>query len=589
MIADSLILAQDRGISSQVLLLIERKKYLAARKLLQHELKSRPFDTQTLQLLGYSYYKEKRYKLAKDVFDRVDPIDLSIEYGYAWGYTYLKNRVWKQAIYGFKKVPQKSPQRAQAAYFLGFCYYKLKRWYVAESFLRKAKFQDSKRSQLFKDKKRRLKQLIRKKRDAELEEILANSSSKTIANKDQIIDVSSLLISQFKNVEDDVKTDDNDLLETAIEVNQISRSFDNHDLVDEHLNLTATSISLDYARVIQLSSLKKTFGGVRMSLGLDQLQTESTTETIFSLEQTTGNFAQQERSISTESYFKVYGQPFITIGLSSHQTLQLSGNFINYLPQEGGFASWGGRYGKITYGIESALLDATLTLGSGEQFDRTLKITTPEQSASLAIRKAFTQANVLFEARHIERQGTPYFSPSIYRSVISYKYLDLMTGFRRVSSYNLALESNLGEFDMLVHFLIVSRLSPESVITRQSSTELIESQAEGFSEFGLTLKYAVFAGSFLRLQGVFRSVGSYYEAFTDENGSITIFETDAQQTGIILGGNFAPFDWLMIRSDLNLTRNKYFPVNFLSQEDFKSVAPAVIYTSVFSLIVGYEF
>ena len=489
-----------------------------------------------------------------------------------------------RAIIGLKKVKKNNPKRPQAAYFLGFCYFKLKRWYVAEKFLNKK--ETKKLPKRFAPKKEKLLSLIRKLRDKELEQIVSAEGPKALA---QTVDVKSLLLPSFQDPDSDLDDERLVLVQAIQEIGQISRSLENHGYVVESLNVNASRTMFDFAGLIPFTEQKESNLGIKGSFGYESLNSEATSSTFITLEQTTGAFVRQERSKVSEAYTKLFALPFITLGFGQSHLVQLSAPFVNYFPQEGPFKSWGGKYGALSYTYAPGNFELDLSLRSGEQFDQFIDRTTPEQRLNLITQYDFGSLKLLGELRVIERKGDGFVSPSLYRGLLSGEYLDTMDGYVGHQKYKLQMVTSYGDFDLNSAFTSISRRPPEdSFVSRPSSTELVSDYSEGLDELMLSIRYGMFTGFNIHGLVLLQDFKSFVEVEDTDSGT-QVFQNDGSISSVTIGTSFSPFGWLELQSDIGFQEITYRPINYTPGEDFKKAAPDFINFSAFRLLVGYDF
>ena len=560
---------------------MKRKDYRKAQDILR-KLAENNKTTELYLLSGEVAYHLKKYKIARKLFDKVPPILLSGSNAYAYGYSHLKGKNWQEAIVGFRRVSKKSKYRGLAAYYIGFCYFKLEEWDGAKKFLKQVDF--SKLPQRLQLKRDQLLQLIEKKQDREAQEILAIAKVDSEPKLSQGIDVDALLLPDFvKEGEDEVRSDAGRFykVKALLTHQQLSRKLENHGFVNLNLNVGATKLFSELSAIFFKSSASKLKPGLQAGAGYSSLTATADEASFVSLEGTTGAFAQLEQDRSSEAFAVLKIQPFLNYQFSSAQSIQASVLALQYLSQKADVGDWSIILGKLFYKISTDDFNIATSLSQRQRQDDSFAGDTAESvfEGLGGYRHSFAKFNL--NVKSISRSGQIFINESPYRDLLVDKEIDPMDGYAGILFYSGTVELTYKNIDAIVGYTSTSKDSPAAFIPRQSSSDLMERHAEQVSQISGSARLRLFGSLSISARVYQSEITSTVEEVLLPDGTLQTFQADVTQLGAGFSASFSPFDWLQINGSYGVSENSYTPINFLETEDFyKSVPDFVRYTLI---------
>ncbi|SMF22029.1 tetratricopeptide repeat protein [Pseudobacteriovorax antillogorgiicola] len=573
----------------------DNQQYRKAGKVLVPLIREFPNRSSALELLALVYFQRGKFSQARDVFDRMNYRELSRDAGYAWGASYYAAKQWKKAVYGFKKVPRKSPYRPLAAYFLGVSYFRMKRWYPAKKFLLRA--DDDKLLPIMKRNKARMLVAIKKRRNEELRSIISSSgtgvASPGSGPKAMVIQPTpppQKFVFQDKAAELTEPESRSLSVKADLRLNQLSRTMENHGFVNETLDVIAHRESLELGLMSSFGRDQQSTFGLRAKLGYGEVSFDSTASSFITLEQTTGSFIRTEKTSLSEAYLSGWLEPYLSWSLTPMTHVQISAYIEEHGPQSDDGVVWSNRFADLSFQLNKNALEFTFNLLGGERTDEGLGTQTVETSFGAGLAWEGEPFNIAADAMITNRVGDIYVSSNPYRWLLSDLGLEAMNGYGELQSFGMRLGLNFGDLETQIRARILNRNKPNGIVTRPRQTDFIDTYGTGVDRVEAVLSYPVFEGVSLFGSGGFQAITGYVDDITLE-GSETpnYYEADAEQTNSAFGAIAQPFEWLSLNAKLGFHTTVYRPRNFSLNDAFRQENPDFSTYSSFYLNVFYEF
>ena len=567
---------------------MQRKEYKKAQDILR-KLAEKNKSTELYLLSGEVAFHLKKYAVARKLFDKVPPIMLKNASAYAYGYAHLKNKNWREAIKGFKKVGKKNRYRGLAGYYIGFCYFRLAEFDGARKYLRRVDF--SKLPKKLQIKRDQLLQLVEKKSDEQARAILDVAKDDSKPNLSEGIDVDDLLLPTYAEAGESEDTSSSGRfykIKGLVTHQQLSRKLENHGYVNLNLNVGATKVFGEISSVFFRSSNSKLKPGIQGGAGYSNLTVTADEAAFVTLSETTGAFAQLQTERQAERFAILKAQPFLNYAITDKQKLQLSVLALQYLSQKDGLDNWSVLVAKAFYDIKLEDLKANASFSQRQRQDDAVGGDTSETVINGLFSYRYNFARLNLNLKNIARSGAIYIDESPFRGLLLDKEVDPMDGYAGITFFSAASEFSYEMIDAIFSFKQISRTSP-TFIPRQSSIDLADRHAEGVSELGASVRVRLFGSLSLSGQVYQSTISSTVEEVELNDGAVRTFQSDVDQLGGGFSAVFAPFDWLKLNGSYGVSKNTYVPVNFGQDEDFYKSVPDFISYTLIQAKVSYEF
>lgn len=558
-------------------------------------IKDYPKRKEVIELLALVYFEKGQFAKSRELFNKVNPSSISAEAGYAWGASFYSAEKWKKAILGFKKVPRKSPYRPLATYFLGVSLFRLNRLDSAKKHLLRARSKEL-LPVMARNRKRFLEEIKLREKE-ERNEILedggmsfsAHRSTRGILMKEQQLTENYFLRKEDQNPQSK-PTPRSYKIQPFIKYTQISRNLNNHQFVDESLDVSAYrgGISGTYFEKDLRSKINNR--GCLASLGYGEISFDSSSSKFVSLEQTTGGFVQSTKEKRSESYLLIDIEPFLTHSISSSSTVQVSGNIrYNTSPGESD-DTWGHYLARGNYQYKLSLHQLNFMTSVAQRFDQNIGSNTQEIVLGAEFAKDTGAWTYSLEGHLTSRSGTINRENNPFRVLLISHPLEPMNGYASLLELRGKLAYSIGEGELISTNSFIQRSEVEASSSRLRPTDLIETYAGSIIRTDLTYHYPIFDGTNLFIGGLYEMIGDYrYDLIDEDTAETTVYAADATSQGFHLGATSKPLDWIRLGMNLGVLQHEFQAVNFEPSDTFDQANPNYVSFSQFYLHAFHQF
>ena len=582
--------ALSQGINQQIQkaqVEFENGNYSKASRILSRIIQTNPSRTDAIQLMGRVYFRKGQFKIARDYFRLISANQLSREAGYAWGASFFSSKEWKRAILGFRKVPRSSQYRNLSAYYLGICYYRLKRWYPAKSFLLKSN--DAGLFPVMIKNKQHVLVEVERLRDEELSRVLGASNPQrrggTGARVIQSLPNQKFVFAEVrKGSKPRVKQKISPFsFKPEIMVTQLNRDFENHGFADETLSVIAHR-----EQVASTYYNKKKGYGILFGGGYGAVDIKSITAKFVSLEQTTGAFIRSETTSSNEAYALANFKPFLKVDRKDYNfTLALNLN-LN-LPIDEDHYTWGHALAEFDYEFLRKNLSVVFGGYAGQRYDLENSKPASEVNAFARLSWITPYFTVGLNSSITERFDLLYQTRNPYRYYLVDGPVSPMNGYGQILEVGTSISTKFKGVNMKVLAQYTNQDKITERVAREESTDLIDNFSNSAGKIEGSASYSLFDGLELFVGAYYKILANYLSKRADPDGTDIFFQAGVTQLGSNIGVAAQPLSWLTLNANFGNVSSEYEADNFVMSTDFQKNNPDFLSTSTFYVNAFYEF